>query len=89
MWKIFSCPDDKIEWKLEKEKKFSVKSFYNILVTEVKGPHFKHIWRGKMPSKIKIRMWLLENRVILTKDNMMKRKFKGDPSCHFCSQRMK
>jgi len=65
MWKIFSCPDDKIEWKLEKEKKFSVKSFYNILMTEVKGPHFKHIWRVKMLSKIKIRVVLLNTSSFL------------------------
>lgn len=28
---------------------------------------------------------LLENQAILTKDNMIKRKWKGEPECYFCS----
>jgi hypothetical protein len=29
-------------------------------------------------------MWLLEQKAILTKDNMVKRKLQGAPSCYFC-----
>jgi hypothetical protein len=29
---------------------------------------------------------LMENNVILTKDNMIKRKWTGDPTCLFCNQ---
>lgn len=31
-------------------------------------------------------MWLLENRPTLTKDNMIKKNWHGDPSCYFCDQ---
>jgi hypothetical protein len=37
-----------------------------------------------MPEKIKIFMWLLEQKAILTKDNMIKRNWQGDPGCYFC-----
>jgi len=29
-------------------------------------------------------MWLLTNNAILTKDNLIKRKWKGEPECYFC-----
>jgi hypothetical protein len=45
----------------------------------------KKIWKGKIPAKIKIFMWLMTNEAILTKDNLIKRKWKGDPDCYFCS----
>ena len=47
---------------------------------------FRHIWKSKIPYKIKIFTWLLKNKVILTKDNMVKNKWPGNPSCSFCSQ---
>lgn len=56
-------------------------------ITEGGGTNnFKHIWKAKIPHKIKIFMWLLENRAVLTKDNMIRRKWSGDPSCYFCNQ---
>lgn len=33
------------------------------------GPRYKHIWKGKIPAKMKFFMWLMENDAILTKDN--------------------
>lgn len=78
--------DDVILWKLEKNRKFSVKSLYNALTKNDSGPAYKNIWRGKVPQKIKIFMWLLSNNAVLTKDNMVKRKWSGSPSCAFCDQ---
>jgi hypothetical protein len=37
-----------------------------------------------IPSKIKIFMWLLTNDAVLTKDNLVKRKWQGDTKCMFC-----
>jgi hypothetical protein len=34
--------------------------------------------------KIKIFMWLTEEKAIQTKDNMSRRNWKGDPACYFC-----
>jgi hypothetical protein len=39
-------------WKLEKNKKFSVKSLYNALTINDAGPLFKHIWKGKSVPKL-------------------------------------
>jgi len=48
--------------------------------------YFKHIWKARLPYKIKIFTWLLENKVILTRDNMVRRNWPGIPTCSFCSQ---
>jgi hypothetical protein len=29
-------------------------------------------------------MWLLEQRVVLTKENILKRNWQGNPDCYFC-----
>jgi hypothetical protein len=34
----------------------------------------KRIWEAKIPLKIKIFLWLLQQDAILTKDNLIKRK---------------
>jgi len=41
----------------------------------------------RLPYKIKIFTWLAKNKVVLTKDNMVRKKWPGDPSCCFCSQK--
>ena len=48
------------------------------------GIYQKKLWKSKVPSKIKIFLWLVMNSAILTKDNMIRRKWKGDPACYFC-----
>jgi len=78
--------DDVILWKFEKSGKFSVKSLYNALTSDDSGPFHKNIWKGKVPQNIKIFIWLLTNNAILTKDNHLKRKWSGSPSCAFCNQ---
>lgn len=76
---------DMILWSLEKNKKFSVKSTYSALTSTDAGLYNKRIWKGKIPTKIKIFMWLLTKNAILTKDNLIKRKWKGNPDCYFCN----
>jgi hypothetical protein len=46
--------------------------------------YHKQIWTGKIPEKIKIFLWLIANDVVLTKDNLSKRKWQDDPKCFFC-----
>jgi len=74
---------DRIGWKFGKNGIFTIKSVYNALTNEDSGQHFKHIWKGKIPAKIKFFIWLIENNAILTKDNMIKRNWIGDPHCYF------
>jgi hypothetical protein len=59
-------------------KIFSVKFVYLHLTKEDIGPNF-NILKSKIPEKIKIFMWLLAQKAILTKENMIKRKWQGDP----------
>jgi hypothetical protein len=44
------------------------------------------IWNAKIPAKIKIILWLVLDNTILTKDNLLKRKWTGSPICHFCDK---
>jgi len=69
-----------------KERKFTVKSVYKALTKNDASPYFWKIWKGKIPAKIKIFLWLVAINAILTRDNMIRRKWTGDPSCLFCDQ---
>jgi hypothetical protein len=61
----------------------SVKSVYEFLSREGAGGSYKRVWQAKIPEKIKIFMWLVEQKTILTKDVML-RNWQGDPGCYFC-----
>lgn len=78
---------DQVKWLWEKSGKFSVKSVYDRMRSRELGKGYKHIWKARIPEKIMILMWLTEYRAILTKDNMIKRNWKCDPICYFCSER--
>lgn len=77
---------DKITWSWAKNDTFSVKSTYEYLTKAETGDPYTRIWKSKIPYKIKIFLWLLERRATLTKDNMLKRKWTGDPTCRFCDE---
>jgi hypothetical protein len=46
----------------------------------------KFIWKLKIPLKIKIFLWFLNNKVLLTKDNLAKRQWTGCTKCVFCGE---
>jgi hypothetical protein len=71
---------DFVSWRWVGKKSFTTKSVYNHLTSDEKGNNYKHIWKSRIPYKIKIFTWLMENNAILTKDNMIKRKWTGDPT---------
>ena len=75
---------DKVTWKWSPKGVFTVKSTYDRLFTNSVGEPFNRIWKAKLPYKIKIFLWLIENGTLLTKDNMVKRNWQGDPTCRFC-----
>lgn len=81
-----SSDPDIIGWKLGKTNRFSVKSVYNGLTKSDSSLLHKRIWKGKIPAKIKIFLWLMTNDAILTEDNLRKRKWIGDYSCAFCDE---
>jgi hypothetical protein len=65
---------DEVFWHFGSSGHFSVKSLYKAMTANDAGPYHKMIWKGKIPSKIKIFLWLIMNNAILTKDNMIRRK---------------
>jgi hypothetical protein len=63
---------DLIPWRTT-SKKNTVESVYEHLTKDDNGPDFKRVWKTKLPEKIKTLMWLVEQKSILTKNNMLKR----------------
>jgi hypothetical protein len=60
-------------WGLTSSGIFSVKSMYLDLLDDDTKYLKKYIWKMKVPLKIKIFMWVFHRKVILTKDNLLKR----------------
>ena len=71
-------------WKLTKNGVFSVKSMYLDVINSSVITSSKHVWKVKVPLKIKVLMWFVHKQVILTKDNLAKRNWTGSKSCSFC-----
>lgn len=76
---------DKLIWKLSGNGLFSVHSLYLALVDN--NVQFPQISSGKQSCllKIKVFMWYVCKKVILTKDNLLTRNWKGNSFCCFCS----
>jgi hypothetical protein len=56
-------------WKWTANNTFSIKSFYDHMTKNDSGGAYERVWKAKIPEKIKIFMRLLEQKVVLTKDN--------------------
>ena len=80
----FENEEDKISWKMHKSGGFSTRSVYDLMTSGDTGHPFSHIWKARIPHRIKIFMWLYENKAIITKENLLRRNWQGDPSCYFC-----
>jgi hypothetical protein len=63
--------------------KYTVKAMYDLLTENESGESYSRIQKAKFPYRIKIFWWLVENKAILTKDNMLKRKWAGIPHVDF------
>jgi hypothetical protein len=75
---------DQLHWKLTKNGEFSVKSMYLDIINTGPISRSKHVWKVKVPLKIKVFMWFVHKQVILTKDNLAKRNWTGSRRCSFC-----
>jgi hypothetical protein len=58
---------------------------YKDLIRETVLNIHRVVWKLKLPSKIKVFLWYVRRGVILTKDNLVKRNWKGCTRCCFCS----
>ena len=77
---------DQLCWKLTRSGQFTVKSMYIDVINSSVIPSSKHVWKVKVPSKIKVFMWFVHKQVILTKDNLVKRNWTGSTRCSFCDR---
>ena len=77
---------DRFVWKLTTNGLFSVKSMYEDLMNDHTPYLRKYLWKLKIPLKIKIFMWFLSNKVLLTKDNLVKRNWTGCTKCVFSGE---
>ena len=77
---------DTLHWKLSMWEVFLVKSMYKYLINTGPIPRSIHIWKIKVPLKIKVFMWFLHKEVILTKDNLAKWRWEGSKRCCFCDK---
>ena len=73
---------DSIKWSLSKLDL----SMYNF-VNQLALPLNKSIWKLKIPLKIKVFIWFLLKEVTLTKENLLRRRWKGDDRCCFCDKK--
>ena len=76
---------DEFIWSLNK-RSFSVNSMYKDLMRENALPDFCVSWKLKLPLKIKVFLWYLKKGIIIAKDNLVKRNWKGCTKCCFCSR---
>ena len=77
---------DRLNWKLTKNGEFSIKFMYLDVINSSVIPRSKHVWKVKVPLKIKVFMWFVHKQVILTKDNLVKRNWTGYTRCSFCDK---
>ena len=75
---------DRFVWKLTASGIFSVKSMYEDLMNGHTRFLHTYLWKLKIPLKIKVFMWFLNKKVLLTKDNLAKRRWQGCTKCSFC-----
>ncbi|XP_050277754.1 uncharacterized protein LOC126719217 [Quercus robur] len=77
--------EDKMCWKFVREKGFTVRDYYNLLV----GPNdycfpWKSIWKQKIPSRATLFVWTVALRKCLTIDNLRRRKVWILDWCYMC-----
>jgi hypothetical protein len=70
------------KWNLTTTGIFSVKSMYADYMNGHTVFLKKYLWKIKVPLKIWIFMWFLYKKVILTKDNLAKRRWTGCMMTH-------
>jgi hypothetical protein len=59
---------------------------YHCLMNSPNDEQNKKLWKFKLPLKIKVFLWNLCRGAILTKDNLAKRRWKGNLTCSFCNR---
>uniref|UniRef100_A0A8I6WDL2 Reverse transcriptase zinc-binding domain-containing protein n=1 Tax=Hordeum vulgare subsp. vulgare TaxID=112509 RepID=A0A8I6WDL2_HORVV len=76
---------DHLQWKLNEDHLFSVKSAYNMFfLASVRFACYKLIWKSKAPPRCKFFMWLVVHRRFLIADNLERRGWPSNGYCPLC-----
>jgi hypothetical protein len=78
---------DRCTWLLEKSGNFSMKSMYIALKTKNSVCEFKYCWKVRIPLRVKVFIWLVFKKSILTRDNLLKRGWEVNDKCCFCCEK--
>lgn len=86
---------DKLIWNYSKNGEYTVKTEYHLAHANVEttshgdlcgfSNSLRHMWKLKIPSKIKIHIWRSIFNALPVRHNLMIRGISGDISCPFCS----
>ena len=94
-----TASQDKLIWKENSAKLFTVKSAYQIALKLKEKNRVKHsravtnqalwkkIWTLKTPPKVKMFVWRACSNILPTRENLHGRKMKIDPQCEICCQK--
>ncbi len=76
---------DGVEWRWVRSGVFTVKSTYRLLIDGgLREYSFYHVWHLRMPSKVKIFVWLALKNRLLTTDNLTRRGWTVNQLCVLC-----
>ena len=78
---------DQLRWGNNKEGNFNIKEAKCLLLDpepQAQNNTWQKLWKYKGWMKIKLFMWLVNHRKILTWDNLKKRGMLGPSRCHLC-----
>jgi hypothetical protein len=68
---------DRFIWGLLQSGMFSVNSMYKAMITDTRVRHNTILWKLKVPLRIMIFMCYLKQGIVLTKDNLVRRNWRG------------
>ncbi|XP_020249244.1 uncharacterized protein LOC109826633 [Asparagus officinalis] len=80
-----SSTSDELLWTLLPSGIYSVKSFYSLVNSGgIKSKFYSMIWRSSIPNKVKVLFWIITNKKLNTKGNLIIKGWTCDPRCSFC-----
>lgn len=82
---ILNSNPDKVIWALDSSKNFSTKSLYRFITDRgMAGRVAGHIWKSKLPLKIKFFLWQVFNNKLQVGQSLLRRGWKGSGVCCAC-----
>ena len=93
-----STAQDKMEWKENRNRIFTVKSAYKVALrlqentqaehsrAGLDRPIWKKIWKLNIPPKVRNFLWRACSNILPTRENLHRRRVQMEPWCELCCQ---